>query len=162
MLQQNPTMHLVDQRVPHSPLHILGLLRRPSPGRWRCVGRSQFHHSPRHGCRIELDTFTKTPRVLSPKTAFYCARTLVCSGMISTWSHTRFLRENIDCQSRLAAAAVPDPLSETTSDRPDLTAPSTPFISPMNSQTYPGQGLSISQLLFALNEELKRVSYSPS
>jgi hypothetical protein len=30
------------------------------------------------------------------------------------------------------------------------------------SQIYPGQGLSISQLVFALNEELKRTAYSPS
>jgi hypothetical protein len=30
------------------------------------------------------------------------------------------------------------------------------------TQTYPGQGLSISQLVFALNEELKRVAYSTS
>ena len=58
--------------------------------------------------------------------------------------------------------AVPDPLSETTSDRPDLAAPSTSSIPSMNSQTYPGQGLSVFQLLFALNEELKRVAFSPS
>ena len=32
----------------------------------------------------------------------------------------------------------------------------------MSSQTHPGHGLSISQLLFALNEELRRVAYSPS
>jgi hypothetical protein len=33
---------------------------------------------------------------------------------------------------------------------------------PMTGQTYPGQGLSLSQLIFALNEELKRKAYSPS
>jgi hypothetical protein len=32
----------------------------------------------------------------------------------------------------------------------------------MNTQSYPGQNLSVSQLVFALNEELKRVAYSPS
>ncbi|KAF9783894.1 hypothetical protein BJ322DRAFT_1197273 [Thelephora terrestris] len=31
----------------------------------------------------------------------------------------------------------------------------------MDSHTYPGRGLSVSQLIFALNEELKRVAYSP-
>ncbi|KAF9783886.1 hypothetical protein BJ322DRAFT_884870 [Thelephora terrestris] len=31
----------------------------------------------------------------------------------------------------------------------------------MNAHTYPGRGLSLSQLIFALNEELKRVAYSP-
>ncbi|KAF9784368.1 hypothetical protein BJ322DRAFT_844594 [Thelephora terrestris] len=31
----------------------------------------------------------------------------------------------------------------------------------MDAHNYPGRGLSISQLLFALNEELKRVAYSP-
>ena len=31
----------------------------------------------------------------------------------------------------------------------------------MNAHTYPGKGLSLSQLVFALNEELKRVAYSP-
>ena len=30
----------------------------------------------------------------------------------------------------------------------------------MDTQTYPGRGLSLSQLAFALNEELKRVAYS--
>jgi hypothetical protein len=32
----------------------------------------------------------------------------------------------------------------------------------MSTLTYPGQGLSLSQLVFALNEELKRVANSPS
>ena len=32
---------------------------------------------------------------------------------------------------------------------------------PMDTHTYPGRGLSLSQLIFALNEELKRVAYSP-
>ncbi|KAF9778073.1 hypothetical protein BJ322DRAFT_1025425 [Thelephora terrestris] len=32
----------------------------------------------------------------------------------------------------------------------------------MDTHTYPGRGLSLSQLLFALNEELKRVTHSPS
>ena len=32
----------------------------------------------------------------------------------------------------------------------------------MDANTYPGRGLSLSQLVFALNEELKRVTYSPS
>ena len=32
----------------------------------------------------------------------------------------------------------------------------------MNVHTYPGKGLSLSQLVFALNEELKRTDYSPS
>jgi len=32
----------------------------------------------------------------------------------------------------------------------------------MNSKAYPGRGLSPSQLIFALNEELKRTAYSPS
>ncbi|KAF9783944.1 hypothetical protein BJ322DRAFT_1219491 [Thelephora terrestris] len=32
----------------------------------------------------------------------------------------------------------------------------------MNTHNYPGRGLSIPQLLFALNEELKRVAYSPT
>ena len=32
----------------------------------------------------------------------------------------------------------------------------------MNTQSYPGQGLTIPQLLFALNEELKRAIHSPS
>ena len=31
----------------------------------------------------------------------------------------------------------------------------------MNTHSYPGRGLSLSQLVFALNEELKRVAYSP-
>ena len=31
----------------------------------------------------------------------------------------------------------------------------------MNMHSYPGRGLSLSQLVFALNEELKRVAYSP-
>ncbi|KAF9790907.1 hypothetical protein BJ322DRAFT_1208222 [Thelephora terrestris] len=31
----------------------------------------------------------------------------------------------------------------------------------MDEHTYPGRGLSLSQLVFALNEELKRVAYSP-
>ncbi|KAF9783919.1 hypothetical protein BJ322DRAFT_885769 [Thelephora terrestris] len=31
----------------------------------------------------------------------------------------------------------------------------------MDTHTYPGRGLSVSQLIFALNEELKRVAYSP-
>ena len=34
-------------------------------------------------------------------------------------------------------------------------------ISQMDTHTYPGRGLSLSQLVFALNEELKRVAYSP-
>ena len=34
-------------------------------------------------------------------------------------------------------------------------------ISQMDPHTYPGRGLSLSQLVFALNEELKRVTYSP-
>ena len=37
-----------------------------------------------------------------------------------------------------------------------------PFsVSRMDAHTYPGRGLSLSQLFFALNEELKRVPYSP-
>jgi hypothetical protein len=32
----------------------------------------------------------------------------------------------------------------------------------MDTDAYPGEGLSLSQLIFALNEELKRVAYSPS
>ena len=32
----------------------------------------------------------------------------------------------------------------------------------MDTKTYPGKGLSLSQLVFALNEELKRTAYSPS
>ena len=32
---------------------------------------------------------------------------------------------------------------------------------PMNTHNYPGRGLSLSQLVFALNEELKRMTYSP-
>ena len=31
---------------------------------------------------------------------------------------------------------------------------------PMDTRTYPGKGLSLSQLVFALNEELKHVAYS--
>ena len=31
----------------------------------------------------------------------------------------------------------------------------------MNTQTYPGKGLSLLQLVFALNEELKRTAFSP-
>ena len=31
----------------------------------------------------------------------------------------------------------------------------------MDAHTYPGKGLSLPQLVFALNEELKRVAYSP-
>jgi hypothetical protein len=34
-------------------------------------------------------------------------------------------------------------------------------ISQTDMNTYPGRGLSLSQLVFALNEELKRVAYSP-
>ncbi|KAF9783897.1 hypothetical protein BJ322DRAFT_1211799 [Thelephora terrestris] len=37
--------------------------------------------------------------------------------------------------------------------------PRTPL--PMDTHTYPGRGLSLSQLIFALNEELKRAAYSP-
>ena len=41
----------------------------------------------------------------------------------------------------------------------------TPFTPSMDAQahpgTYPGKGLSVSQLIFALNEELKRSVYSP-
>jgi hypothetical protein len=32
----------------------------------------------------------------------------------------------------------------------------------MDAHTYPGRGLSLQQLVFALNQELKRVAYSPS
>ena len=32
----------------------------------------------------------------------------------------------------------------------------------MDTQAHPGKGLSLSQLIFALNEELKRSVYSPS
>jgi hypothetical protein len=32
----------------------------------------------------------------------------------------------------------------------------------MDTYTYPGKGLSLSQLIFALNEELKHVTYSSS
>ena len=32
----------------------------------------------------------------------------------------------------------------------------------MDSQTYPGQGLSIPQLVFALKQEVRRAAYSPS
>ena len=32
----------------------------------------------------------------------------------------------------------------------------------MNAHTYPGKGLSLSQLAFALKEELNRAAYSPS
>jgi hypothetical protein len=32
----------------------------------------------------------------------------------------------------------------------------------MDAHAYPGRGLSLSQLVFALNAELKRVAYSPS
>ena len=32
---------------------------------------------------------------------------------------------------------------------------------PMDTRTYPGKGLSLSQLVFALKEELKHVAYSP-
>ena len=32
----------------------------------------------------------------------------------------------------------------------------------MNTHAYPGKDLSLSQLVFALNEELKRVAHSPS
>jgi hypothetical protein len=38
----------------------------------------------------------------------------------------------------------------------------TPCIPSMNTKTYPGQGLSISQLIFALNEKLKQTAYSLS
>ena len=31
----------------------------------------------------------------------------------------------------------------------------------MDTHFYPGKGLSLSQLIFALNEELERVAYSP-
>lgn len=38
-----------------------------------------------------------------------------------------------------------------------------PFSLPaMDTYTYPGKGLSLSQLIFALNEELKRVAFCPS
>ena len=36
------------------------------------------------------------------------------------------------------------------------------YIPLMNTPNYPGKGLSLSQLLFALNQELKRAAYSPS
>ena len=36
------------------------------------------------------------------------------------------------------------------------------FIPKMDIHTYPGQGLSLSQLTFVLNEELKRVAYCSS
>ena len=36
-----------------------------------------------------------------------------------------------------------------------------PSTSSMDIHNYPGRGLSLSQLIFALNEELKRVAYSP-
>lgn len=42
-----------------------------------------------------------------------------------------------------------------------LTFP-TRFILSMSSQTHPGKGLSVSQLIFALSEELKCAAYSPS
>jgi len=44
-----------------------------------------------------------------------------------------------------------------------VSTPSPTLITPfMDTKTYPGKGLSISQLVFALNEELKRTVYSPS
>ena len=39
--------------------------------------------------------------------------------------------------------------------------PSASVISQMDVHAYPGQGLSLSQLVFALNEELKRISHCP-
>ena len=35
-------------------------------------------------------------------------------------------------------------------------------ISPMDTPTYPGKGLSLSQLVFALNQELRHTGYSSS
>ena len=46
-----------------------------------------------------------------------------------------------------------------TVDRSSLQRPSTPS---MDRHTYPGKGLLVSQLIFALNEELKRMTYSQS
>jgi hypothetical protein len=40
--------------------------------------------------------------------------------------------------------------------------PSTFFASSMDTHAYPGKGPSLSRLIFALNEELKDVAYSPS
>ena len=39
--------------------------------------------------------------------------------------------------------------------------PSTPAISLMDTHTYPGRGLSLSQLILALNKELKHATCSP-
>lgn len=38
----------------------------------------------------------------------------------------------------------------------------TPVISSMDGKTYPGEGLSLSQLVFALNQKLKPTARSPS
>ena len=40
--------------------------------------------------------------------------------------------------------------------------PAPTYIAPMSTQDYPGKGLSLSQLIFALNEELKLTAYSSS
>ena len=40
-----------------------------------------------------------------------------------------------------------------------LLHPAVRFVLPMNTQTHPGQGLSLSQLIFAFNEELKCTAY---
>jgi hypothetical protein len=47
-------------------------------------------------------------------------------------------------------------------DREILKVPGIFFVPSMDTHAYPGRGLSLSQLVFALNEELKRVAYSPS
>ena len=46
-------------------------------------------------------------------------------------------------------------------DRHTFLSPSTFSIPTMTPPSYPGKGLSLSQLAFALNEELKRSAYSP-
>jgi len=50
---------------------------------------------------------------------------------------------------------VKDDVGVSTSS-PTLITPS------MDAKSYPGKDLSLSQLVFALNEELKRKAYSPS
>jgi len=50
------------------------------------------------------------------------------------------------------------------SDIPPTVPASSPTLSVsfMDAKPYPGRGFSLSQLVFALNEELKRTAYSPS
>ena len=84
----------------------------------------------------------------------------VCMRQLDPKSYTSPERQWTLSTNRLHSLA--QSLPQMKGDAQDSAFSPTSFAIPVDTQTYPGKGLSLSQLAFALNQELKRTAYSPS